>query len=127
MIPLFDHIRNFFLERRGSRLILILLFALLLVLVGVVQYFYTRKLLDNEEERISRMELTAHTDLVVSTLMDVESSMRDQGWSMLQSLDHPDSLFGATRRILENNPLVNGACIAAVPDYYPVKGHLFET
>ena len=127
MMPLIDHIRNFFLERKGSRLILILLFALLLVLVGIVQYFYTRNLLDNEEERISRMELTTHTDLVLNTLKDVESSMLDNGWSIRQSLVHPDSLFGATRRFLESNPLVHGACIAAVPDYYPAKGRLFET
>ena len=61
MIPLIDHIRKFFQERKGSRLILILLFALLLVLVGVAQYFYTRILLEDGEERMTRMELTSHT------------------------------------------------------------------
>ena len=126
-MTLIDHIRNFFRERKGSRLVLILLFALLLVLVGVMQYFYTLKLLKNEEERISRMELTVHSDLVLNTLKDVESSMKDNAWSLRQSLVHPDSLFGATRRFLESNPLIHGACIAVVPDYYPVKGRLFET
>ena len=127
MIPLIDHIRKFFQERKGSRLILILLFAFLLVLVGVAQYFYTRKLLEDGEERMSWMELTTHTDLVLNTLKNVESSMRDNTWSIQQSLAHPDSLFGATRRILASNPLLDGACIAVVPDYFPEKGHLFET
>ena len=127
MIPLIDHIRKFFQERKGSRLILILLFALLLVLVGVAQYFYTRILLEDGEERMTRMELTSHTDLVLNTLKNVESSMRDNTWSIRQSLAHPDSLFGATRRILASNPLLDGACIAVVPDYFPEKGRLFET
>ena len=127
MIPLIDHIRKFFQERKGSRLILILLFAFLLVLVGVAQYFYTRKLLEDGEERMSWMELTTHTDLVLNTLKNVESSMRDNTWSIQQSLTHPDSLFGATRRILASNPLLDGACIAVVPDYFPEKGRLFET
>ena len=127
MIPLIDHIRKFFQERKGSRLILILLFALLLVLVGVAQYFYTRILLEDGEERMTRMELTSHTDLVLNTLKNVESSMRDNTWSIRQSLAHPDSLFGATGRILASNPLLDGACIAVVPDYFPEKGRLFET
>ena len=127
MIPLIDHIRKFFQERKGSRLILILLFALLLVLVGAAQYFYTRILLEDGEERMTRMELTSHTDLVLNTLKNVESSMRDNTWSIRQSLAHPDSLFGATGRILASNPLLDGACIAVVPDYFPEKGRLFET
>ena len=127
MIPLIDHIRKFFHERKGSRLILILLFALLLVLVGAAQYFYTRILLEDGEERMTRMELTSHTDLVLNTLKNVESSMRDNTWSIRQSLAHPDSLFGATGRILASNPLLDGACIAVIPDYFPEKGRLFET
>ena len=127
MIPLIDHIRKFFQERKGSRLILILLFALLLVLVGAAQYFYTRILLEDGEERMTRIELTSHTDLVLNTLKNVESSMRDNTWSIQQGLDRPDSLFGATRRILASNPLLDGACIAVIPDYFPEKGRLFET
>jgi len=122
-----ERFRAFFREKNGYNLIFILTAALLLVGVGAFQYFYTRKLLQDEEERISRMELTTHINLVVNTLKDVESSMQDNSWSILQSLQHPDSLFGATRRIVESNPLVDGACIAVVPDYYPQKGRLFET
>lgn len=127
MIPLIDHIRKFFHERKGSRLVLILLFALLLVLVGAAQYFYTKNLLEDGEARMSWMELTSHTDLVLNTLKNVESSMRDNTWSIQQSLAHPDSLFGATGRILAGNPLLDGACIAVVPGYFPDKGPLFET
>ncbi len=127
MIPLIDHIRKFFHERKGSRLVLILLFALLLVLVGAAQYFYTKNLLGDGEARMSWMELTSHTDLVLNTLKNVESSMRDNTWSIQQSLAHPDSLFGATGRILAGNPLLDGACIAVVPGYFPDKGPLFET
>ena len=127
MLPFFDRIRTLHRERGRYHLIIILSAALLLVGVGVAQYLHTRNLLAKEEERISRMELTSHIDLIVNTLKDVESSMQDHSWSLQQSLLHPDSLFGATRRIVESNPLVDGACIAIVPGYYPEKGRLFET
>ena len=58
MASFIDGIRTFFKERKGSRLILILLTALLLELVAALQYTYTRNLLIKEEERITRMELT---------------------------------------------------------------------
>ena len=122
-----DKFRERFRERGRYHLILLLSATLLMVGVGAFQYFYTRKLLENEEERISRMMLTTNTNLVMNMLEDVESSMRDYSWSLPQALDHPDSLFSATRRFLESNPLIDGACIAAMPDYYPEKGHLFET
>ena len=107
-------------------LILIIGAAVLLVLVSVMQYFHIRSLLGKEEERISRMQLTTNLDMVVNTLKDVESSMADNTWSIRQSLEHPDSLFGAARRIVQSNPLVDGACIAVIPDYYPERGRLFE-
>ena len=122
-----ERFRAFFREKNGYNLVFILTAALLLVGVGAFQYFYTRLLLEDEEERISRMLLRANSTVIMNTLKDVESSMKDHVWSVQQSLDHPDSLFGAARRFLESNPLIDGACIAAVPDYYPEKGHLFET
>ena len=119
--------RKLYHERGRYHLILMLAATLLMVGVGAFQYFYTRYLLEDEEERISRMILSTNSDLVVNMLQDVESSMRDYSWSVRQALDHSDSLFAATRRFLETNPLIDGACIAAVPDYYPEKGRLFET
>ena len=62
MASFIDRIRTFFKERKGSRLILILLTALLLELVAALQYTYTRNLLIKEEERITRMELTMESD-----------------------------------------------------------------
>ena len=56
MASFIDRIRTFFKERKGSRLILILLTALLLELVAALQYTYTRNLLIKEEERITRMD-----------------------------------------------------------------------
>ena len=58
MASFIDSIRTFFNERKGSRLVLILLTALLLELVAALQYTYTRNILIREEERITRMELT---------------------------------------------------------------------
>ena len=126
MASFIDGIRTFFKERKGSRLILILLTALLLELVAALQYTYTRNLLIKEEERITRMELTMESEVVLHTLEEAELSMYENEWSVRESLAHPDSLFGAVRRMIESNSNVAGACIAVLPDYYPEKGRLFE-
>ena len=126
MATFIDGIRTFFKERKGSRLILILLTALLLELVAALQYTYTRNLLIKEEERITRMELTMESEVVLHTLEEAELSMFENEWSVRESLAHPDSLFGAVRRMIESNSNVAGACIAVLPDYYPEKGRLFE-
>jgi len=126
MASFIDRIRTFFKERKGSRLILILLTALLLELVAALQYIYTRNLLVREEERITRMELTMESEVVLHTLEEAELSMYENEWSVRQSLAHPDSLFGAVGRMIRSNSSVAGACIAVLPDYYPEKGRLFE-
>lgn len=126
MASFVDSIRTFFRERKGSRLVLILLAAILLELVAAVQYWYTRDMLREEQGRISRMELTMNEDVILHTLEDAEMTMRENMWSIRQSLSHPDSLFGAAVRLISGNPLVSGGCIAVVPDYYPEKGRLFE-
>ena len=126
MASFIDRIRTFFKERKGSRLILILLTALLLELVAALQYTYTRNLLIKEEERITRMELTMESEIILHTLEEAELSMFENEWSVKESLAHPDSLFGAVGRMIESNSSVAGACIAVLPDYYPEKGRLFE-
>ena len=126
MASFIDRIRTFFKERKGSRLILILLTALLLELVAALQYTYTRNLLIKEEERITRMELTMESEIILHTLEEAELSMFENEWSVRESLAHPDSLFGAVWRMIESNSNVAGACIAVLPDYYPEKGRLFE-
>ena len=126
MASFIDSIRTFFNERKGSRLVLILLTALLLELVAALQYTYTRNILIREEERITRMELTLESEIVLHTLEEAELSMYENEWSVQQSLAHPDSLFGAAVRMIQSNSSVTGACIAVLPDYYPSKGRLFE-
>ena len=126
MASFIDSIRTFFNERKGSRLVLILLTALLLELVAALQYTYTRNILIREEERITRMELTLESEIVLHTLEEAELSMYENEWSVQQSLAHPDSLFGAAVRMIQSNSSVAGACIAVLPDYYPSKGRLFE-
>ena len=126
MTPIVDKIRNFFRERKGSRLVLILLAALVLELVSIVQYCYTRNLLRKEEARITRVQLTMNSEIILHTLEDAEMTMRENAWNVTRSLACPDSLFGAALRMIGSNPLVAGGCIAVVPDYYPEKGRLFE-
>ena len=67
MASFIDSIRTFFNERKGSRLVLILLTALLLELVAALQYTYTRNILIREEERLTRKERTLECEIVCHT------------------------------------------------------------
>ena len=126
MALLVDKIRKFFRERKGSRLVLILLAALVLELVSIVQYYYTRNLLRQEEARITRVQLTMNSEIILHTLEDAEMTMQENAWNVTRSFACPDSLFGAALRMIGSNPLIAGSCIAVIPDYYPEKGRLFE-
>ena len=126
MHPFIERIRTYFQERKGSRLFLILLAALLMELVAIVQYYHTRNLLRKEEERITRVTLTLKSEVILHTLEEAETTMRENAWGVRQALSCPDSLFGAAGRMIRNNPLVAGGCIAVVPDYYPAERRLFE-
>ncbi len=105
--------------------ILITAAALMLLILGFQQQ-YARKQIRKGLEKTAEMELIIKTLNIKSILESVELALNNHKWEIEQLLPYPDSLFGVTQRMVEQNPTLDGCCIAMIPDYYPEKGRLFE-
>ena len=100
--------------------------ALLMMLISGIQYYTAHKEIRDNLEKNAELELIIKTLNIRQSLSSVELALQNHRWEVEQLLAYPDSLFGVTRRIVEQNPDLNGCCIAMIPDYYPEKGRLFE-
>ena len=121
-----DILPPFLRGKLAMRLVIIILAVLIVEAISIVQYRYTRKLLDTELERRAELALTSSAQVISNTLKSAESTMQEHLWDIRSHLSEPDSMFSVTRRLIENNNYVVGGEIAFVPDYYPRKGRLFE-
>lgn len=63
---------------------------------------------------------------ITSILDDVENATNNTDWLVPRHLDAPDSMFIYSRRILQNNPYLNGCSIAFEPYYFPDRGRYFS-
>ena len=122
-------------DKRGIRslkgtlrpgLVIVIIAALLVELVSFVQYRSLRSLLLKELDRHSKLEIGLKTEIISHALESAEATLQEHLWDLRQSLPVADSMFGATRRLVESNPHIVGASIAFVPGYYPGQGRLFE-
>ena len=113
------------LRTRVSMAILITAAVFMLSISGF-QQLYARKQIKKSLEHTAEMELIIKTLDIRSILESVELAVKNHEWEIEQLLPYPDSLFAITLRMVKQNPILDGCCIAMVPDYYPEKGRLFE-
>ena len=72
-------------------------------------------------------DLLENTTLRITSILDrVVVATNNTDWLITRHLDGSDSMFVYTRRILENNPDLNGCSIAFEPDYFKEKGRWFS-
>ncbi len=79
-----------------------------------------------EAEGRATRELDNTVLRVNSILQRVETVADNTDWLVLGHLETPDSMFTYTRRILMNNPELNGCSIAFEPWYFPGRGLYFS-
>lgn len=63
---------------------------------------------------------------VSGILAEVKTATNNTDWLITRHLDAPDSMFVYSRRILENNPDLNGCSISFEPFYFKSKGLYFS-
>ena len=112
--------------RAKASIAILITAALLMMLISGIQYYTAHKEIRDNLEKNAEMELVIKALNIRQYLSSVELALQNHRWEVEQLLAYPDSLFGVTRRIVEQNPDLNGCCIAMIPDYYPEKGRLFE-
>ena len=115
-----------FRDRTGTRLGIVILAALLLEGFAVLGYYQARKLLRAEMEARADVQMRRGAFIIESARDKAELTLKEHRWDLETHLDDPEAMFDATRRLLENNPLIVGACVSYAPDYFPSKGRLFQ-
>ena len=98
-----------------------------LALVSVAYYFYIRREALHTAER--RAELTLqNTERTIHIRMGkIETTVNAMGLMAEYALDDPDAMYDIAHHTVEASSRIMGAGIAFVADYYPEKGHWFET
>ncbi len=105
---------------------LIVLAALLIEVTAAVQYWFAYRGIREEVKHRAESELKVKSLEIQRVLTSVEVAIENHVWNVERLLVYPDSLLGAVRCIVEENPQFAGAGIAFVPNYYPEKGYWYE-
>ncbi len=109
-----------------SRIGIVVIAAVMVELISIMQYERIRGIMKEEMEMRSRLAVNTRAQTIEHALDLAETTMRENLWDVRSSMAHPDSIFPAMVRLINDNPLVVGGCLALSPDYYPSKGRLFE-
>ena len=105
---------------------IVVLAAVMVEILSIVQYQHVRQALLEETELRSLLVMKDMAEVVQHTLERTEITLRENLWDVKRSMVHPDSVFGAMVRLIDEDPNIVGACLAFRPYYYPSKGRLFE-
>ena len=80
----------------------------------------------NEATANAHSELSNTIHQIDAILHAVEIAVENTAWIVPYYLDSPDSLYGITERLLNNNEFIYGSAIAFEPNYYKSEGHYFS-
>ena len=105
----------------------VVLFATVILVASLGFMFGVSRKAIRQEAINHATEILENTTLRVNGILDqVVVATNNTDWLVSRHLDSPDSMFVFSRRILENNPNLNGCSIAFEPDYFKEKGRYFS-
>ena len=105
----------------------IVFFAGLIFVAALAVFFNeSRKAVRIEAIKNATLTLDKTVQRVNTILTEVKVATDNTDWLIPRHLDAPDSMFVYSRRILENNPNLNGCSIAFEPFYFSEKGLYFS-
>ena len=128
MKRLLDKITYFFRRSLAARLgVWIALFAAL-IFIAALGFLFAESRQAVRSEAISRATQTLESTVlrVTNILDEVVVATDNTDWLIPRHLDAADSMFVYSRRILENNPDLNGCSISFEPYYFKEKGRWFS-
>jgi len=119
---------NYMRKRLSVRLSLWIVLFAALIFVGALSYMFHESRQAVRQEAISRAtEILDNTVLRVNNILDrVVVASENFVWLPTRHLDAPDSMFVYCKRILVNNPDLNGCSIAFEPNYFKNRGRYFS-
>jgi serine phosphatase RsbU (regulator of sigma subunit)/anti-sigma regulatory factor (Ser/Thr protein kinase) len=115
-------LKNSWLSRVG----IVVLAAVMVEILSIVQYEHVQKALLEETDLRSRVVMNSMAEEIQHTLERTEITMRENLWDIKRSMAHPDSVFEAVVRLIDDDRNLVGGCLAFRPYFYPSKGRLYE-
>ena len=113
-------------RKSHSGLWIILVAALVLEAISCIQYFTSRAAIRNEAELRARTELRkAELEIEMHTI-EMETAAKALALLVEKDLDHPDSIYAATRLAVQTMQKETSLAVAYIPDYFPDRGRYFE-
>jgi sigma-B regulation protein RsbU (phosphoserine phosphatase) len=99
-----------------------------IILMGALGFMFSESRKAIRQEAINRAtQILDNTALRVDGILErVEVAANNTDWLITRHLDAPDSMFVYSRRILQNNPDLNGCSIAFEPYYFKSRGRYFS-
>ena len=102
-----------------------LLIVILMFVAPLVYLFISSRQMVKQEAMNRAESVLSNTALRVSVyLTEVETASRNIEWIVLDNMQ-PDSLLIYSRRVVEQNPGINGCSITTEPNYFPQLGRYF--
>ncbi|MGX8713348.1 MAG: SpoIIE family protein phosphatase [bacterium] len=113
------------LQTRSS-LMLLLVAAIIIEVMGAVQYIFAREGIRSEVKQRARTELQLRNLEIQNVISDVEVAVNNMQWLIDWAAATPDSIYSTLRLIIKNNPVITGCAMAFEPGYFPSQGQWYE-
>ncbi|MBR4756472.1 MAG: SpoIIE family protein phosphatase [Bacteroidales bacterium] len=101
-----------------SGILLVMVAAITLEATSLIQYFYSHKEIRSGASSRAESQLEITRSQITDVLNQAEAAVRNSMWIAQWCIDSRDSLPRITYRVVDDNPVVVGSCIAFVPGYY---------
>lgn len=103
------------------------LFAGVIFIAALGVFYYQSRLAVRNAAIENATRILDNTTLRVDNILtEVKVATDNTDWLITRHLDAPDSMFVYSRRILQNNPNLNGCSIGFEPFFFPQKGLYFS-
>ena len=121
-------ILSFVKRSLATRMSLVTVFFAAVILIAALGYMFnvSRQAIRKEAVDRATNQLENTVLRVTNILNRVEVAANNTAWLINRHLDTPDLMFDYSRRILENNPDLNGCSIAFEPNFFPGRGRYFS-
>ena len=121
-------ILSFVKRSLATRMSLLTVFFAAIILIAALGYMFSVSRQAIRKEAVDRAtNQLENTVLRVTNILNrVEVAANNTAWLINRHLDSPDLMFEYSRRILENNPDLNGCSIAFEPYFFPGRGRYFS-
>lgn len=105
---------------------IIIIAALLMTTAAVIQYFYMRSSIINAAMQSAKSDLSISCQQIETEVTEIETTVNTMGYSVLQNVSMPESMYDITCHVLKSNPFIQSCVTAFSKGYYsPQKDSLY--